>query len=91
MLGDGPIDKLRIKYNKIKIEILMEDNMISVRLPKEMEEKLEEISKLTNTSKSYNIRKAIRLYLSEVEGYYIALKRLKKKDSKYYTTEELKK
>ena len=65
--------------------------MISVRLPEEMEEKLEEISKLTNTSKSYNIREAIRLYLSEIEDYYIALKRSKKKDSKFYTTVELRK
>lgn len=65
--------------------------MISVRLPKEMEKKLTEISKLTNTSKSYNVREAIRLYLSEIEDYYIALKRLKKKDSKFYTTEELRK
>lgn len=67
----------------------MEDNMISVRLLKEMEEKLTEISKLTNTSKSYNIREAIRLYISEIEDYCIALKRLNKKDSKFYTTGEL--
>lgn len=69
----------------------MEGDMISARLPKKMEEKLEEISKLTNTSKSYNIREAIRLYLSEIEGYCIALKRSKKKDSKFYTTGELRK
>ena len=69
----------------------MEGDMISIRLPKEMEEKLAEISKLTNTSKSYNVREAIRLYLSEIDGYCIALKRSKKKDSKFYTTEELKK
>lgn len=69
----------------------MEGDMISVRLPKEIEEKLEEISKLTKTSKNYNVREAIRLYLSEIEDYFISLNRLNKKNSKFCTTEELKK
>jgi RHH-type rel operon transcriptional repressor/antitoxin RelB len=65
--------------------------MISLRLPENIEKELEELIKETGVTKSAVVKEALRAYLNEVRGYYIALQRLHDKDAKYYTTEELKK
>jgi len=62
--------------------------MLSIRLPKKLEEELELISRRTERSKSYFIRKALEKYLEDLKDYTIALDRLKDKKAEYLTPEE---
>jgi RHH-type rel operon transcriptional repressor/antitoxin RelB len=50
--------------------------MVSVRLPKELEDRLTVLAKITKRSKSFYIREAVEKYLEEMEDIYIALYRL---------------
>jgi len=65
--------------------------MVTVRLPLDMEEKLNKITEATRRPKSFYIKEALERYLDEMEDFYIALDRLSRPGSKYYTTEEVKK
>jgi RHH-type transcriptional regulator, rel operon repressor / antitoxin RelB len=65
--------------------------MVTVRLPADMEEKLNKITEATRRPKSFYIKEALERYLDEMEDFYIALDRLSQPGSKYYTTEEVKK
>jgi RHH-type rel operon transcriptional repressor/antitoxin RelB len=64
--------------------------MLTVRVPKDVEERIEELAKLTHRSKSFYIREALNAYLEDIEDYYISLERLARKDAKRYTIEEAK-
>ncbi len=64
---------------------------VSVRLPDKMEKDLDGLSKETGVSKSDLVKEALRGYLNETKGYYIALKRLRDDDDELYTTKEMKK
>ena len=64
--------------------------MVNVRVPKEIEERLEELTRLTHRSKSFYVREALRAYLEDLEDYYISLERFADKSSKRYTIEEAK-
>jgi predicted DNA-binding protein len=64
---------------------------VSVRLPDKMEKDLDGLSKETGVSKSDLVKEALRGYLNETKGYYIALKRLRDDNDELYTTEEMKK
>jgi RHH-type rel operon transcriptional repressor/antitoxin RelB len=50
--------------------------MLAIRLPKEIEERLEQLAQKTGRSKSYYARQAILEYLDDLEDYYLALERL---------------
>ncbi|HNS33230.1 MAG TPA: ribbon-helix-helix domain-containing protein [bacterium] len=50
--------------------------IISLRLPEEMDNKLDEIKKETNRPKSYFIKKALEEYLFDVSLHQKALDRL---------------
>jgi len=50
--------------------------MLAVRVPEEMEVRLEELSKLTGRPKSFYIREALQAHLDEIEDTYTALYRL---------------
>lgn len=50
--------------------------MIAVRLPKELETRLEAIARETHRSKSYYIRKALEQLLEDREDYLLAVARL---------------
>ena len=50
--------------------------MIAVRLPQELEMKLEKVSEETHRSKSYYIRKALENFLEDREDYLLAIARL---------------
>ncbi len=52
--------------------------MLAVRLPKELEERLEQLAKETNRSKSYYVRKAIEEFLEDEADYILAIERLQK-------------
>ena len=64
---------------------------ISLRLPEDIHERLEEIAVDTDRSKSYLIRKAIERYLDEYADYRIALERLHDKDDEIISSKELRK
>ncbi len=48
----------------------------SIRLPQEIEERLENLSIQTGRSKSFYVKEAILEHLSEIEDIYLAEKRL---------------
>ena len=64
---------------------------ISLRLPENIHDQLEEIAGDTERSKSYLIRKAIERYLEEYADYRIALDRLHDKDDEIISSKELRK
>ena len=64
---------------------------ISLRLPEDIHEQLEEIAEDIDRSKSYLIRKAIERYLDEYADYRIALERLNDKDDEIISSKELRK
>ena len=64
---------------------------VSVRLPDKIEKDLDGLSKETGVSKSDLVKEALRGYLNETRGYYIALKRLRDDNDELYTTKEMKK
>ncbi len=65
--------------------------MVNVRVPKEIEERLEELTRLTHRSKSFYVREALKAYIEDLEDYYISLERLADKSSQRYTLEEVEK
>ncbi|PSN87629.1 DNA-binding protein [Candidatus Marsarchaeota G2 archaeon OSP_D] len=62
---------------------------ISVRIPAELAERLNELAKTLDRSKTYIITKALSQYLEEYEDYLIALHRLRDKDDRLVSEEEL--
>ncbi len=52
--------------------------MLAIRLPKELEKRLESLSKRTGRSKSYYAREAIIEHIEELEDIYLAEKELLK-------------
>lgn len=66
--------------------------MIAVRLPEEIEQRLDALAKATGRSKSYYVREAILEYLDDLEDFYLAEQRLielRAGRSRTYTLEEL--
>lgn len=53
--------------------------MLTLRLQKDLEKRLENLAKKTGRTKSYYAREAILEYLDEQEDYQIAIARLQKK------------
>jgi RHH-type rel operon transcriptional repressor/antitoxin RelB len=77
-----PLLYLYDKYNKGV-------GMISVRLPKEMEERIERLAKSTRRPKSFFIKEALANYLDDMEDYYEVLKRRSDPNRELITIEEL--
>jgi RHH-type rel operon transcriptional repressor/antitoxin RelB len=50
--------------------------MLALRLPAEIEKRLENLAKTTGRTKSYYAREAILEYLDDLEDIYLAAKRL---------------
>jgi RHH-type rel operon transcriptional repressor/antitoxin RelB len=63
--------------------------MLSVRLNKNTEERLKNLSTLTHRSKSFYVQEAIKKYLDDLEDIYIALERITTIDRKLYTSQEV--
>lgn len=70
-----------------------EATMIAVRMPEDIEKRLDELAKATGRTKTYYVREAVLEYLDDLEDLYLAEKELKKVRSgeKTYTLEEAKK
>ena len=64
---------------------------VSLRLPEEVHEQLEEIAEDIERSKSFLIKKAIEQYLDEYVDYRIALDRSNDKDDEIISSKELRK
>jgi RHH-type rel operon transcriptional repressor/antitoxin RelB len=63
--------------------------MLSVRLPKEMEERIERLARMTRRPKSFFVKEALANYLEDMEDYYLALKRENDPSRHLITLEEL--
>ncbi len=50
--------------------------MLAIRLPKDIEDRLEALAHKTGRSKSYYVREAILEHLDDLEDYYLAVARL---------------
>ena len=62
--------------------------MLAIRLPPELERRLEALARKTGRSKTYYAREAILAYLEDLEDTYLALERLER-DGPRVTLEEL--
>jgi RHH-type rel operon transcriptional repressor/antitoxin RelB len=51
--------------------------MLSVRLPEEIQARLDELARRTGRPKSYYVREALAEYLADLEDFYLAEKRMK--------------
>ncbi|NQT66949.1 MAG: DNA-binding protein [Actinobacteria bacterium] len=65
--------------------------IITIRLPEEVSEKLDDLSLEIRRKKSFIIKSALEQYLNEYADYQIALDRLKDKQDKIITSEDLRK
>jgi RHH-type transcriptional regulator, rel operon repressor / antitoxin RelB len=54
--------------------------MVAVRLPKELEQRLERLAQKTHRTRSFYIRKALEQFLGEKEDYFLAIARLEEKN-----------
>ena len=64
---------------------------MSLRVSDEIFLELEKLAELTERSKSYLVKKAIKQYLKEYADYKIALDRLNDKDDKIISSKEMRK
>jgi RHH-type transcriptional regulator, rel operon repressor / antitoxin RelB len=64
---------------------------MSLRVSDEIFSELEKLAELTERSKSYLVKKAIKQYLKEYADYKIALDRLNDKDDKIISSKEMRK
>jgi len=62
---------------------------VSVKLPKDIAKRLDELAKSLDRSKTYIVTKALREYLEEYEDYLIALNRLNDKNDRIISEKEL--
>jgi RHH-type rel operon transcriptional repressor/antitoxin RelB len=63
--------------------------MLTLKLPADLENRLNQLAERTNRSKSFYMREALAEYLEEYEDAFLALDRLNKKNAKYLSTKEL--
>ena len=64
--------------------------MLAIRLPPDLEKRLDELSKKTGRTKTYYAREALVEYLDDLEDFYLASERLKN-PGKRWTMEEVEK
>jgi RHH-type rel operon transcriptional repressor/antitoxin RelB len=62
--------------------------MLAVRIPDEMESRLDKLAALTGRPKSFYVRQALAAHLDEIEEAYTALYRLEN-PARRWTLEEL--
>jgi len=62
--------------------------MLTVRLPADIEKRLDLLAKRTGRTRNFHVRKAILCHLEDLEDYYLARRRLGRKAARV-TLEEL--
>ena len=65
--------------------------MLTLKLPADLEGRLNRLAEKTKRPKSYYMREALSEYLEEYEDAYLALERLTDRNAKYLSTKELEK
>ncbi len=65
--------------------------MLSVKLPEELENRLNNLADKTKRSKSFYMREALERYLEEYEEGLLALERLNDRNAEYLSHEKAKK
>ena len=63
--------------------------MLSVRLDKELEERLDKLSLQTNRSKSFYVKEALESYLRDMDDYFEARDRDQVKANRLLTIDDL--
>jgi len=63
--------------------------MLSVRLPYDMQKRIDNLAKSTKRPKSFFVKEALKNYIDDMEDYYEVLKREDDKDRKIITLDEL--
>jgi RHH-type transcriptional regulator, rel operon repressor / antitoxin RelB len=63
-------------------------NMLALRLPNDIETRLDMLAKATGRTKTYYAREAILTHLEDLEDTYLALQRLEK-NNRQWTMEEV--
>lgn len=63
--------------------------MTTVRLSKEMENRLSHLAAITHRPKSFYIKEALKQYLEDMEDGYMALERISNPDRKLLNTDEM--
>ncbi len=51
--------------------------MLAVRLPEDIEQRLDRLAKKTGRAKSFCVREALAEYLTDLEDFYLAEQRMK--------------
>jgi len=64
--------------------------MLALRLPKDIEERLEALAKKTGRTKSYYAREAILEKLEDLEDYYLAEDVMRRDDGTRFSLDEIK-
>jgi RHH-type rel operon transcriptional repressor/antitoxin RelB len=64
---------------------------MSVKLPAEISDRLDELSRKTHRPKGYYVRELLMEYLDDLEDGYLALERINDPKAKYVSHEEVKK
>lgn len=64
--------------------------MLAIRLPDEIEKRLDLLAKKTGRTKTYYVREAVIEHIEELEDIYLALNRLEK-PAKRWSLEDLEK
>ncbi len=64
--------------------------MLAIRLPEDIEKRLDNLAHKTGRTKTYYAREAILNYMDDMEDVYLSLNRLEK-PAKRWTLEELEK
>ncbi len=62
---------------------------VSIRLPDDISQELDKVSREINRNKSFIIKSAIEKYLDEYADYQIALDRLRNKDDEIISVDEM--
>ncbi|OGO95491.1 MAG: anti-toxin [Coxiella sp. RIFCSPHIGHO2_12_FULL_44_14] len=57
--------------------------MLAVRLPDDVEKRLDRLSKKTGRTKTYYVREAVLEHLEELEDIYFSLERLEKPEKRW--------
>ena len=63
--------------------------MLAIRLPNEIEKRLESLAAKTGRTKSFYAREAIMEHLEDIEDYYLAVHRIENPPERVWSLSEL--
>jgi len=65
--------------------------MLAIRLPEEIEKRLESLAAKTGRTKSFYAKEAIMTHLEDIEDYYLAVHRIENPPERIWSLGELEK